>query len=168
METPIPNPPSPTAPDPTLRDFLAAHDAPCPNCGYNLRGIATSTCPECNRSLQLQLTGHDTLRRFNWVGWATISIALVANVLGLLQWLQFLTPLFDSRVYSRYSPSIWVGLGASFLLCVLGILWIIFVLSRSWPSPRPAVGNPFFACCIWVLASSCIHLLTLLLRLIGL
>ena len=35
------------------REFLAAHDAPCPACGYNLRGVDTLYCPECARVLDL-------------------------------------------------------------------------------------------------------------------
>ena len=36
-----------------LRDYLAARDAACPNCGYNLRGLASPACPECNQGLSL-------------------------------------------------------------------------------------------------------------------
>lgn len=27
--------------------YLSEHDAPCPRCNYNLRGVAQLTCPEC-------------------------------------------------------------------------------------------------------------------------
>jgi hypothetical protein len=30
-----------------ILDYLAEHDAPCPNCTYNLRGMTTPRCPEC-------------------------------------------------------------------------------------------------------------------------
>ncbi|VAX41185.1 hypothetical protein MNBD_PLANCTO03-1941 [hydrothermal vent metagenome] len=38
-----------------LRVFLAEHDAPCPACGYNLRGLTEATCPECGEALRLQV-----------------------------------------------------------------------------------------------------------------
>ncbi len=41
-----------------LRVFLAEHDAPCPACGYNLRGLTEATCPECGElSPRLRLFG---------------------------------------------------------------------------------------------------------------
>lgn len=36
-----------TKTDPALTELLARHDAPCPRCGYNLRGCRSSACPEC-------------------------------------------------------------------------------------------------------------------------
>ena len=38
-----------------LLDFVAERDAPCPLCGYNLRGLTTPTCPECRQPLRLQV-----------------------------------------------------------------------------------------------------------------
>jgi hypothetical protein len=36
--------------------YLASHDQPCPNCRYNLRGLTTAHCPECNLALQLRVS----------------------------------------------------------------------------------------------------------------
>jgi hypothetical protein len=36
-----------------LLDFLREHDAPCPVCGYNLRGLTRPVCPECRHDLVL-------------------------------------------------------------------------------------------------------------------
>lgn len=38
-----------------LRVFLAETDAPCPNCGYNLRGLSSGVGPECNQPLVLRV-----------------------------------------------------------------------------------------------------------------
>lgn len=38
-----------------LRSFLADRDEPCPNCGYNLRGLQGAMCPECKLELSLSL-----------------------------------------------------------------------------------------------------------------
>lgn len=35
---------------------MAEQDVPCPGCGYNLRGVAQDTCPECGATLHLTVT----------------------------------------------------------------------------------------------------------------
>jgi hypothetical protein len=45
----------PDAPDPKLIDLLADRDVPCPGCRYNLRGLTTDRCPECNQQLELEI-----------------------------------------------------------------------------------------------------------------
>ena len=36
-----------------LAGYLKDNGAPCPSCGYDLRGTPTSTCPECGEELAL-------------------------------------------------------------------------------------------------------------------
>jgi hypothetical protein len=36
-----------------LLEFLRGRDAPCPGCGYNLRDLQRSVCPECRHDLVL-------------------------------------------------------------------------------------------------------------------
>ncbi|MBY0307217.1 MAG: hypothetical protein K2Q09_00600 [Phycisphaerales bacterium] len=72
----LPQPPAPQ-PDPHLRAFLADRDEPCPACTYNLRGLATDRCPECNRELVLQLRLAEP-RLGEWIA----AIAAVAAMLG--------------------------------------------------------------------------------------
>lgn len=44
------------APPPTLlQQYLAEQDVPCPACGYNLRGLTSAACPECNSDLLLRV-----------------------------------------------------------------------------------------------------------------
>lgn len=38
-----------------LKELLSREDAPCPNCKYNLRGLAGDRCPECNLRLELKV-----------------------------------------------------------------------------------------------------------------
>lgn len=47
-----------------LRAYLARGDAPCPACGYNLRGVESAACPECGSGLSLSLQ-----RRRPLAGW---------------------------------------------------------------------------------------------------
>lgn len=56
-------PPSDAEP---LISWLASRDAPCPVCSYNLRGLQSSTCPECAAALHLQV-GSDNLRLGPWL-----------------------------------------------------------------------------------------------------
>jgi hypothetical protein len=47
---------NPEAPTPALlQQYLGEHDEPCPGCGYNLRGLTSSACPECNSELTLSV-----------------------------------------------------------------------------------------------------------------
>lgn len=43
--------------DPLLAAYLARHDARCPGCGYNLRGLETDRCPECGAGFEIGLRG---------------------------------------------------------------------------------------------------------------
>ena len=37
-----------------LRAYLADRDVKCPGCGYNLRGLAATRCPECSRPFSVE------------------------------------------------------------------------------------------------------------------
>ncbi len=52
-----------------LAEWLAERDAPCPACGYNLRGVASDKCPECGATLELELR-----RRRPAAGWGAFLI----------------------------------------------------------------------------------------------
>lgn len=41
--------------DGPLIAFLAERDQPCPACGYNLRGLRSARCPECDSHLALRV-----------------------------------------------------------------------------------------------------------------
>ncbi|MHC5113086.1 MAG: hypothetical protein ACYTGP_01500 [Planctomycetota bacterium] len=63
-----------------LRSFLGDRDIKCPGCGYNLRGLEATTCPECGDSIALTVTG----RRARVPGHVEglIGLGLSALVLG--------------------------------------------------------------------------------------
>lgn len=42
-----------------LRVFLTDRDVPCPVCRYNLRGLGSTTCPECGVRLDLRVGSID-------------------------------------------------------------------------------------------------------------
>lgn len=68
--------------DPMLRSFLAERDAPCPSCGYNLRGLTGSFCPECDQALVLRV-GLVEPRLAGWVA-GLVGLAMGAGFSGLL------------------------------------------------------------------------------------
>ncbi|MCZ6850805.1 MAG: hypothetical protein O7F17_04115 [Planctomycetota bacterium] len=59
-----------------LELLLAARDIPCPVCGYNLRAIASTNCPECGAKLDLRV-GSTDLKLGPWLA------ALLAGALPL-------------------------------------------------------------------------------------
>lgn len=42
-------------PDRMLLDFVGGRDVQCPLCGYNLRDLTKTTCPECEHPLELRV-----------------------------------------------------------------------------------------------------------------
>ncbi len=62
-----------------LELLLAARDIPCPVCGYNLRAIASTNCPECGAQLDLRV-GSTDLKLGPWLA----SLLVVGLPLGFL------------------------------------------------------------------------------------
>lgn len=83
----------------TLRHFLANADAPCPACGYNLRGLNASRCPECSTPLELTLAS----ARTNRYAWAFLVLAFgwVFAAGAMNGWRQLSYAIAQARVYSQ-------------------------------------------------------------------
>jgi hypothetical protein len=62
------------ADDAALREFLGSRDVPCPLCGYNLRGLTGTMCPECARELRLSV-GLVEPRMGAWIAAVVMSAA---------------------------------------------------------------------------------------------
>ncbi len=111
-----------------LREFLACHDAPCPVCGYNLRGVALTVCPECDAPIEL--------------GVASSNAHLGAWLLALLA---FAMPLsFDMLAGAMMIVSsiltggedatalfLMTSLVTLTLACV-GMLWVLVARKSGW------------------------------------
>lgn len=65
-----------------LREYLASRDAGCPGYGYNLRGLATDQCPECNQPLVLAVGLAEPKMRL-WLA-AVVGLALGTGLKLLL------------------------------------------------------------------------------------
>jgi hypothetical protein len=59
--------------DEAVRAYLAGRDAPCPSCGYNLKGVESAACPECGSRLELSLARPGPGR--GWVAFAALALA---------------------------------------------------------------------------------------------
>lgn len=103
-----------------LSEYLADHDTPCPQCGYNLRGLRSSACPECNERLVLAVRPAEP--RLAWFVFGLVGLAGGAgfNVI-VLSWALWVI------VFQRYGPSLgefWpVVIGAPMLAALSG-LWV--------------------------------------------
>lgn len=108
--------------------FLRDHDAPCPVCGYNLRGVTLSVCPECECPIEL--------------GVSSSSSYLGAWLLALLA---FAMPLsFDLIIGTMMLIGVIMSAGENaegvFLLVSLvtltlvsvGMLWVLVARKRDW------------------------------------
>ncbi|MCR9074471.1 MAG: hypothetical protein NXI07_00380 [bacterium] len=111
-----------------LMAYLRDHDAPCPVCGYNLRGVTLSVCPECECPIEL--------------GVSSSSSYLGAWLLALLT---FAMPLsFDLIIGTMMLIGVIMSAGENaegvFLLVSLatltmvsvGMLWVLVARKRDW------------------------------------
>jgi hypothetical protein len=107
-----------------LSTFLADRDAPCPCCGYSLRGLTSDRCPECNESLALR------------VGLAEPRLAMfIAGLLGPAAWSGFFLVVLLWGVIAREARSPHIVALAFGLMLASGFtaLWI-----RRWRKTRNA------------------------------
>lgn len=108
--------------DVLLRDFLAGRDAPCPSCGYNLRGSTADRCPECATVLTLSLA-RATDNRVIRLAVVAISLEVLVYALSIAQWLSF----WPSGMGSM-PPSVWLSVGlalAEFIALLFCLRWVI-------------------------------------------
>jgi hypothetical protein len=82
-----------------LRSFLAQTDVPCPSCDYNLRGLLSDRCPECNQKLVLHVTLAEPRQRAFIA--AVIALAMGTGFQGLLLSYFLVRMLFDKHMYGE-------------------------------------------------------------------
>jgi hypothetical protein len=76
----------PLADPPTLADYLAEADVACPMCGYNLRGLAGESCPECGVAVSVQSLNAASVvqREVNAAHIAKVLLGTVAACMGVV------------------------------------------------------------------------------------
>lgn len=111
---------------------LAAHlklrDTPCPACGFNLRDLSASRCPECGLELKLVLDGSEALWR--WVRWPTLCLAVLLLV-G--EGMAFIINALDLLTETPIRPSTWRWYS------IIPVVWtfsvaatLAWALARCW------------------------------------
>lgn len=64
----------------SLAAFLADRDVECPSCGYQLRGVNSTACPECGRVLRINDLRSSQVVLKKWVLPALIAVIALALV----------------------------------------------------------------------------------------
>jgi multisubunit Na+/H+ antiporter MnhB subunit len=128
----------PTLAEPELlRAFLAVSDAPCPRCGYNLRGLPGLVCPECSALIQLGISGVEPLWRLRWLAASALAIVAVYRlIMGAWTVLSLIlgeynppTGMWWFQVQIALSAGISGGVG-------IAAAWGLFRLVRRWRRGR--------------------------------
>ena len=117
-----------SAPD-LLQTFLAGRDVACPGCGYNLRDLRGSRCPECGDALSLRVGLVEPKQAAGIAG--LIGLAAGAGLSGLLLVYIVLRFLVFGNSFRGASMFVILNLGG---LAVEGVA-LYFWLTR-WQSIR--------------------------------
>lgn len=137
-----------------LVSYLRLHDAPCPACGYNLRGLTQPVCPECEH--ELVLTVGLAQPRFGW-----LLVALVPGMFSGLAGL-FLSTLiaFIAIIEGDLAPP------GMILLAMFGVgsgaSAVAMALARQKLMARPVAAQQKLATIAWS-----VHVLAFLVLLIA-
>jgi hypothetical protein len=110
----------------TLRAFLAERDVACPGCGYNLRGIAGSGCPECGWLITLsELRAAAAAFGSGLVVMRVVPVVallfVVPGVLGCFVLWRWLDAGWPGKFISPIRYWVSAGMGGAYLACALVI-----------------------------------------------
>lgn len=109
-----------------LREFLADRDAPCPGCGYNLRGLRSDRCPECSQELELRVGLAEPKMRL-WL-LAVIGAAAGVGFNGLL--LAYALIMIAQAWRSGSMAVRFIGINVAGLLVMGGVLVVLLRSGR--------------------------------------
>ena len=123
------------ASDPVAADllcrFLADRDAPCPACGYNLRNLQGTRCPECGDELVLKVNVAEPRLAVLIAG--LVGLSAGAGLNGLLVIYGLIRMMIEQR-YSTFMTEFFVTTGIGLVVVGYALrLWL-----RYWPRIRRA------------------------------
>jgi hypothetical protein len=105
-----------------LLDYLKNHDALCPLCKYNLRGLTVARCPECGREIRLTVGMTEPYLR----AYIVFLVALILPAgLGLLVWIMMMREgltIYSSSPRGPLSTMILIGFQASLLPATVAVV----------------------------------------------
>jgi hypothetical protein len=109
-----------------LRAFLTDRDAPCPQCGYNLRDLHGDRCPECGELLVLRVNVAEPRQGALIAG--LVGLSAGAGLSGLLL-IYMLIQLLRERNWSSPEMYYFAGINTAGLLIegTAILLWL-----RHW------------------------------------
>ena len=142
-----------------VRVFLSEHDAPCPGCGYNLRGTPGDKCPECAAPLALGIRHDDPKSRWEMIGAigavvCTIYFCVTASV--SVFWM--LKSALSSPSVGYLRSYMWTGMSAHLILAVGSAAWCLAMLLARKRRPRPSWARPTNAAAGILLGSFVVYL----------
>ena len=129
--------------DTLLLEFLRARDAPCPRCGYNLRNLSGTTCPECRELLSLSVGFRKP--RFGWLV-AAITPGFFSGISAALM----LIPLVGS-MYSPNGPAPWPFWAMDAFGWLSGLAALVLVKYRYAFLRQPQVAQRGWAVLVWAI-----------------
>ena len=126
--------------DDGMRAYLAERDVACPECGYNLRGLPGTVCPECRQELKLTV-GLLESRIGALIACLGPLFAGTGASGGLLTFVTVVMFRYDGGLSSREAlPLVWIPLGC-FLSCAVPAILLCRRNGRAWFRSRSGQGR---------------------------
>jgi hypothetical protein len=130
--------------DPLLRAFLKDRDAPCPQCGYNLRGLTRARCPECRELIGLTVA----LQRVR-LGW--LAVSLVPGAFSGVAALLLLIPIVGATIVWGQGPPPWPILAVDAFGWLSGLFAIVLFRWRESFLCLPRERQRAWALIMWAI-----------------
>ena len=126
MDSPerLPRDPSPQI----LREYLAAHDASCPVCAYNLRGVTLPVCPECECPIELGVASSHA-----FLGAWLLALLSFAMPLGFDVLIGLMMIVGSVMSGGQVPEAVFLMIALVTLTMIsIGMLWVLVVRKRDW------------------------------------
>ncbi len=130
--------------DKLLLEYVRDRDAPCPLCGYNLRNLSTTTCPECREALSLTVGFRKP--RFGW-----LLVTVIPGAFSGIAATFLMIPLVGSLLFSASSPPPWQVWAVDAFGWLSGVSALVLVKYRYAFLRQPQAAQRVWAAMAWVI-----------------